>query len=147
MSGMASSPRPPVTFAAVLAYTALLGVLTAAVLSTAQVLRSTIDPLLGVMYSLLALLYAVPIGLVAAFLSLGIALGLRGASLRLVHSRTTASIAGGIGVVVGGSAVTVFLTFSMLHDLQPIAWLAYVGCLVGGVAFALWSRLCAEPAT
>ena len=93
-----------------------------------------------------ALVLAVPVGLAAAFLSLGIALGLRRLSLHVTHSRTVASIVGGIGVVAVGGAVTVLITHEAFHDLQPIGWVAYAGCLVGGVAFLLWSLRCAEPA-
>ena len=142
----ATTSRHPVTLLGVFGYTALLGVLTAGTLSTAQVFRTTIHPGLAVAYSAYALALAVPIGLAAAFLSLGIALGLRRISLRVSHSRSVASLAGGMGVVAVGGAVTGLLTHEIFHDLQPIAWLAYTGCLVGGVAFLLWSLRCAEPA-
>ncbi|MCD2443705.1 hypothetical protein LQ757_15600 [Agromyces sp. SYSU K20354] len=145
MSATISRPSHPVTRAAIFGYTALLGVLTAGTLSTVQVVRTTIDPGLALAYSAYALVLAVPIGLAAAFLSLGIALGLRRISLHVTRSRTVASIVGGIGVVAVGGAVTGLLTHEMV-DLQPIAWLAYVGCLVGGVAFLLWSLRCEEPA-
>jgi hypothetical protein len=131
---------------AVFGYTALLGVMTAGTLSTTQVLSHTINPILAVAFSAYALVLAIPAGLVAAFLSLGVALGLRRISLRVTRSRTVASIAGGIGVVAMGAAVTRLLTHELLHDLQPIGWLAFGGSLVGGVAFLLWSLRCAEPA-
>jgi hypothetical protein len=131
---------------AVFGYTALLGVMTAGTLSTTQVLSQTINPILAVAFSAYALVLAIPAGLMAAFLSLGVALGLRRISLRVTRSRTVASIAGGIGVVAMGAAVTRLLTHELLHDLQPIGWLAYGGSLVGGVAFLLWSLRCAEPA-
>lgn len=146
MSATTSRSRRPVTLLRVFGYTALLGVLTAGTLSTAQVFRTTINPGLAVAYSAYALALAVPIGLAAAFLSLGIALGLRRISLRVTHLLSVASIVGGIGVVAAGGAMARLLTHEMFHDLQPIAWLAYAGCLVGGVAFLLWSLRCAEPA-
>ena len=142
----ATTSGRPVTLLGVFGYAALLGVLTAGTLSTAQVFRTTIHPVLAVAYSAYALALAVPIGLAAAFLSLGIALSIRWISLRVTHLRSVASIAGGLGVVAVGGAVTMLLTHEMFHDLQPIVWVAYAGCLVGGVAFLLWSLRCAEPA-
>jgi len=146
VSATTSKPSHPVSLLAVFGYTALLGVLTAGTLATVQVLSHTIDPVLAVAFSAYALLLAVPVGLVTAFLSLGVAFGLRRISLRVTRSRTVASVAGGIGVVAVGGAVTSLLTHELLRDLQPIGWLALMGSLLGGAAFALWSRLCSDRA-
>ena len=146
MSETVSRRTHAIDLIAVFGYAALLGVVTAGTLSTVQVLRTTPDPVLAFVFSAYALLIAVPLGLAAAFMALGIALALRRLSLGMTHSRTVASIGGGIGVVAVGIAVTALLTHELFHDLRPVGWLAYAGCLVGGAAFVLWSLRCAAPA-
>ena len=106
VSATLSRPRHPVSLVAVFGYTALLGVITAGTISTVQVFRTTIDAGLAVAYSAYGLVLAIPVGLAASFLSLGIALGLRWILLRLTGSRTIASVVGGIGVIAVGAAVT-----------------------------------------
>ncbi|KQO98519.1 hypothetical protein [Leifsonia sp. Leaf264] len=137
----APAPSRHVTLVSVIGYTVLIGALTAAVLSTVQVMVSSSNLMNGFANSFIALLYAVPVGLVTAFAALITAFCLRSVTIRLSKSRLAGSIAGAVGVLLIGVGVTLLFTVGYM---LPVAWIAFAGTAVGATAFFLWSLRCLD---